>query len=163
MTRSSPNIPTGIKGVPVFPLVFLLAIAWGSGGCGLSKYVSFDFIKSQTTPSNDAYTRGLRYYKQGYYKSAVKELETVPPTHPNYKDARTHLRRADSRVQTASRHINHALAHQQQGELDKAKKEFEAALKVYPRHRRVQKLLQAVEYEIEARLNFFLDKGMEEL
>lgn len=136
---------------------FLLYLALGSMLTGCA---SLDLLP-RSKPL-DAYTRGLHHYREGHYKSAVKELETVPLDHPRYHKAQTYLAKANQYVTKATLHINAALKHRKAGELFKAKKEFEKALAVYPKHRRAQIMLETLDLDIEATMSFYYEKGLEE-
>jgi tetratricopeptide (TPR) repeat protein len=92
----------------------------------------------------------------------VKELATVPSDHPRFKQAQGYLKKANDRVSDANTHLNAALKDQKEGELYKAKKELEEALEAYPRHRRVGTLLEALDKDIEATVDFHYDEGQEQ-
>jgi tetratricopeptide (TPR) repeat protein len=55
-----------------------------------------------------------------------------------------------------------ALKDQKEGELYKAKEELEEALEAYPRHRRVRTLIEALDKDIEATVDFYYDEGQEQ-
>jgi tetratricopeptide (TPR) repeat protein len=131
-------------------------------GCGLLRGFSLNPQDTLESKVPDAYSRGVQYYREGLYKSAVMELETVPRDHPRLKQARAYLQKANGRVTEATNHVNAALQHRKEGEFSKAKKEFEEALLVYPNHRRVRMLLEALDQDIEATVNFYYEKGQEE-
>jgi tetratricopeptide (TPR) repeat protein len=131
-------------------------------GCSLLEYPFYESLGIGRPRVVDAYVRGVDYYREGLYKSAVKELETVPPDHPRFKRAQDYLAKANTLVMDATAHINAALRYRKEGELFKAKREFEEALEVYPRHRRVHMLLEALDLDIEATVNFYDEKGQEE-
>lgn len=147
-----------------FPLRLWLAlgVTWMLSGCVLVEYPPLDFLDFQKPKVPDAYRRGVQYYWEGHYKSAQKELETVPPNHPRFKRAQDYLTKATTRVMDATAHVNTALRYRREDELFRAKTEFEEALEVYPKYQRVQMLLEALEMDIEATANFYYEKGQEE-
>jgi tetratricopeptide (TPR) repeat protein len=148
---------------PTFSRSWLsIGFVWILAGCSLLDYPPLDLLDIRTPKVIDAYSRGVDYYRQGLYKSAVKELEAVSSNHPRYKRAQSYLAKASTRVTEATHHVNVALQYRKEGELFKAKKEFEDALEVYPKHRRVQMLLEALEQDIEATVNYHYEKGQEE-
>jgi tetratricopeptide (TPR) repeat protein len=128
-------------------------------GCSLLEYPPLSLFHFQKSKAPDAYYRGVQYYRDGLYKSAVKELATVPSDHPRFKQAQEYLKKANGRVSEANTHVNAALQDQKEGELYKAKKELEEALEVYPKHRRVRMLLEAFDKDIEATVDFYYDEG----
>src|SRR4029077_11969097 len=103
-----------------------------------------------------------KYYRDGLYQSAVKELKAVPSDHPRFKEAQTYLKKVNNRVLEASTHVSAALAYLNQGELDKAKKELEGALEVYPKYRKVQTLIEALDQDIDATVDFYYAEGQEQ-
>ncbi len=139
-----------------------MGLIWILTGCSLLNDPSFNFLDFRTTKVIDAYGRGVDYYRQGLYESAVKELKTVPSDHPRYKLAQSYLEKSTNLVTEATNHVNAALQYRKEGELFKAKGEFEDALAVYPKHQRVQMLLEALDLDIEATINFYYEKGQEE-
>jgi tetratricopeptide (TPR) repeat protein len=156
--RPSRNInTTGLLAIPVF-----LGLVSLQAGCGLLEHQPFDSLDFGEPKVVDAYSRGVGYYRQGLYKSAVKELETVSTDHPRYKRAQFYLAKATNQITEATHHVNAALQYRKEGELFKAKKEFEDALEVYPKHRRVQMLLEALDLDIEATVNYYYEKGQDE-
>ena len=145
---------------PLWPLS--VGLIWGLMGCSLLKYPPLDWLHFQKSKAPDAYHRGVQFYRDGLYKSAVTELATVPSDHPSFKQAQEYLKRANVRVSEASTHLNAALQDQKEGELFKAKKELEEALEGYPKHRRVRMLLEALDKDIEATVDFYYDEGQEQ-
>jgi len=131
-------------------------------GCGLLRGSLLNTQDPLESKVPDAYSRGVQYYREGLYKSAVMELETVPRDHRRFKQALAYLQKANGRVTEATNHVNAALQHRKEGEFSEAKKEFEEALLVYPNHRRVRMLLEALDQDIEATVNFYYEKGQEE-
>jgi tetratricopeptide (TPR) repeat protein len=147
---------------PRSPLLWLsLGLAWGLIGCSLLEYPPLDLLNFQHSDVTDAFRRGVQYYRDGLYKSAVKELETVPSDHPRFKQAQEYLKKANDRITEATAHVNAALQYRKEGELFKAKKDLEAAIEVYPRDRRVRMLLEALDQDIEATVDFYYDEGQE--
>ena len=143
-------------------LLLSVGLAWVLMGCSLLEYPPFDWLNFQKSKAPDAYHRGIQFYRDGLYKSAAKELVTVPSDHPRFKQAQEYLKKANDRVSEASTHVNAALLEQKEGELFKAKKELEEALEVYPKHRRVRMLLEALDKDIEATADFYYDEGQEQ-
>jgi tetratricopeptide (TPR) repeat protein len=139
-----------------------LGMTWMLIGCGLLKYPPLNLLDFQKSKP-DAYARGVQYYRGGLYKSAVKELGSIPPGHAKFNKAQDYLKRANNRVLEAATHVNYALEYRDQGELFKAKKELEGALEVYPKHRKVHMLLAALDQDIEATVDFYYDAGQEQL
>jgi len=144
---------------PLLPLS--VGLVWVLMGCSLLEYPPLDWLNFQKSKAPDAYLRGVQFYREGLYKSAVKELVTVPSDHPRFKQAQEYLKKANDRVSEASTHVNAALQYQKEGELFKAKKELEEALEVYPKHRRVRMLLEALDKDIEAAVDFYYYEGQE--
>ena len=143
-------------------LWLFVGLAWMLMGCGLLNYLPLGLQNAQKPKVPDAYSRGVQYYWEGLYQSAVKELEAVPSDHPRFKQAQGYLEKASSRVTEATHHVNAALQYRKEGEFFKDQKEFEKALGVYPNHRRVRMLLEALDQDIEATVNFYYEKGQEE-
>jgi tetratricopeptide (TPR) repeat protein len=144
------------------PFLWLsVGITWMMVGCSLLNYPPLNLLGLQESP-HDAYGRGVKYYRDGLYQSAVKELKAVPSDHPRFKEAQTYLKKANNRVLEASTHVSAALAYRNQGELDKAKKELEGALEVYPKYRKVQTLIEALDQDIDATVDFYYAEGQEQ-
>jgi tetratricopeptide (TPR) repeat protein len=139
-----------------------LGVAWMLMGCSLLEYPPLHWLDFQKSKPPDAYHRGVQFYRDGHYKSALTEFETVPPDHPRFKQAQEYLKKANGRVSEASTHVNAALQDQKEGELFKAKMELEEALEAYPKHRRVRMLLEALDKDIEATVDFYYDEGQEQ-
>ncbi len=139
-----------------------MGLIWILTGCSLLNSPPLNLLDFSQPRVVDAYSRGVDYYRQGLYESAVKELKAVPSDHPRYKLAQSYLEKSTDLVNEATNHVNAALQYRKEGELFKAKGEFENALEVYPRHRRVQMLLEALDLDIEATINFYYEKGREE-
>jgi tetratricopeptide (TPR) repeat protein len=146
--------------------LLLFWLLWGLAGtqtgCALWEPTTPGALNSGQLEMNDAYDRGVDYYRQGLYKSAMKELETVPPDHPRFNRAQDYLEKSNSRVRDATTHIDRALQYRKEGELFKARREFEEALEAYPRHRRVRMLLEALDMDIDATVNYYYEKGQDE-
>lgn len=155
-------MPTVIK-IPRSLLLPLSAgLVWALTGCSLLEYPPLHWLDFHKSKPPDAYLRGIQYYRDGLYKSAVKELETVPTDDPRFRQAQGYLKKANDRVSEASTHVNAALKYQKEGELFKAKNELEEALEEYPKHRRVRMLLEALDKDIEATVDFYYDEGQEQ-
>jgi tetratricopeptide (TPR) repeat protein len=145
------------------PLLCLyVGMTWVLIGCSLLEYPPLNLLDFQQSKAPDAYHRGVHYYWDGLYKSAVKELATVPLDYPRFKQAQAYLKKANKRVTEATTHVNTALQYRKDGELFKTKKELEEALEVYPKDRRIKKLLEALDQDIEANVDFYYDEGQEQ-
>src|SRR5438876_12237749 len=102
------------------PLLWLsIGMTWLLVGCSLLKYPTLNLLDFQQSP--DAYGRGVHYYWDGLYKSAVKELATVPSDHPRHTRAQAYLKKANNHIAKATTHVNAALQYRKKGELFKAK------------------------------------------
>ncbi len=162
MPDSSKRLRMSLTAIKIFRPFSSVGLIWLLMGCSLLNDSSLNLLDFWPSRAIDAYSRGVDYYRQGLYQSAVKELETVPTDHPRYKRAQSYLAKATHRVTEATHHVNAALQYRKEGELFKAKKEFEDALEVYPKHRRVWMLLEALDLDIEATVNFYYEKGQDE-
>src|SRR5262245_29726722 len=147
LRKSKNNMITTIKASRSPFLWLSLGVTWMLIGCGLFKY--------PLSNPPDAYTRGVNYYRDGLYKSAAKELGSLPSKDPKFNQAQDYLKKANDRILEASTHVNAALEYRNLGELFKAKKELEGTLEVYPKHRKAQMLLDALDLDIEATVDFY--------
>jgi tetratricopeptide (TPR) repeat protein len=159
---SSPNILAIFK--IVLPSYFWLIVGLTSLliGCGLLSYAPSSTEEVQEIAPPDAYRRGTDYFSRGLYRSAVKELETLPPDYPRIKQAREYIQDANSRIEVATVHLNAALAYREQKEFFQAKKEITEAFMVYPKHDRILGLLDELNRDIETAVNFYYEKGQQE-
>ncbi len=144
-------------------LYFLLSvlIAW-SGGCALLKPFSPEPVNRSAPIRIDAYQRGMQYYKDGFYQSAVAELGNVPASHLRFEKAQSILKLAERRTADADTHAKAADGYQQQTQLSKARRELEKALEAYPKHRKIQRRLEQLNRDMEAAQIRYFDQGRQQ-
>ncbi len=141
----------------LFP--FLLgALVW-SAGC--SSFSIDKTLKIKKPKPSDSYTRGIAYYLEGFFESAVIELKNVPADHPNFLRAKKYLQRAEKRVEHVQTHEKAALNFRGKKQLLDALNEVEKALKAYPKNRRIHRLFADLNQDIETEFNQNFRKGRE--
>ncbi len=132
-----------------FPLLSVLSFCWLTAGC-----VSIGPQKtsgSRDQQGSGAYQRGIEYFNEGLYKSAVAELRNIPPSHHDYLKSKDFLQKALSRVTDATVHEEAGLELIEQGRLEDAQYQFKKALEIYPKHKKIAIQLKEVESIIRER------------
>jgi len=133
-------------------LIGMLGFLGFLGGCSLFPSMEDGGL----IKPNDSYLRGKNYFTQGYYQSALMELNNVPPSHPEYREAQYYLEQTNQRISKVVFYETNAIRLEKQGELLEAHDHLEHALKIYPKNKRIQKLHKKLNKEIHmvAELNF---------
>ena len=147
-----------------YHILFLASvILWAVSGCALLDRFPLDGPGRERPSNRDAHTRGMDYYEEGFFNSAVEELKNVPSSHLDFKQAQISLARSLQKVAGANAHAEAALRHQGEGRFLDAKRELEKALEIYPRHRKIRSLLEDLIRDINATADLLYGKGRDAL
>ncbi|MFQ5949879.1 MAG: tetratricopeptide repeat protein [Nitrospiria bacterium] len=165
MRKLNLNVPTAAKRiVQAFFLLSVANVVWVMSGCSLVPPVVPPVEKSidRKPKAEDSYSRGMRYYNDGFFESATVELKNVPASHLSFDQSQLFLKKANERIAKVKTYESTALKLWEQSRFSKARRQLEEALKVYPKHSRIQKLLKKLDADIKSAANLLYEKGRRE-
>lgn len=158
LLRSNPYTPAKRQRQSHCPaLLVTLALIVVLGGCAILP--TFQCQQEEKGAPTDSFCRGMRYYDQGLFRSAVAELRNVPPGHDRYRYAQKYLKRSEERIARVQHLLKSALTLRGRGRLTDAQGEVDQALKLYPKHRTLRRLKGQLDGEIKEVVHTEYRKG----